>query len=588
MNTALKKKKPIAAVFLTAALLGTGLTAPIHTDAASKIQKQSKLSYGVDYKKLDYTDGKTKGGVDVMEVNVSDQFTDVQLGKADPLDKLATVRKRADFYNKKSNQIVGAVNANFFLATKGKVPRPVHLISEENRLVYAGYVNKDKNQYVNEPIAFGMDKAGNGLIDRYNLNLTYTYGGKTRKISHTNRERAANNTILYTSDFYKNNTDTNQYGTEVVLKGTGNNELTLGQTQKLTVASIRKEGDVKTIPISDDYFVLSGHGTASNNLKSMKVGDAVDINVGMDQQWQGSDFMVAGGPMLVKDGKIDISMNTNTWLANARTSRTAVGVDSKNGKVFFVTADQRLNDGLTIPELARLMKELGADSALNLDGGGSTTMAIRPTSNGALQVANKLQDGFERGISGILMAADTEPARIFKDVSARDALYTGINWAKNEGAIAGYGDNTFRPYQGLTRKHGAVIFTRALNLKTPDTDKSSSLFIDVPANHDYAAQIGAVAQSGIFKGGSDRRFRPEATLTREQMASTIVGAFGLKSNGLKKADVNLKNVDPVHRENVQILADNEVTVEVGDFRPTEAVTRGQFAAFLQRASEIKK
>lgn len=579
------KQKKFAAVFLSAALLGTTLATPVHTEAASSVKKNSKLSYGVTYKKLEYSAGAVKSGVDVTEINVADAFTKVQFGKANPLNQLAPVRTRAESFNQIGNNILSAVNSNFFLSEKGKDTRPVHLISEDNRLVYGGYVNNDKNQFVNEPIAFGIDKSGKGLIDHYNLDLSYSFNGKTRKISHTNRERAANNTILYTSDFYKADTDTNQYGTEVVLQSSGDTELTLGSKLDLTVASIRKEGDPKTIPISDDYVVLSGHGTSSKPLQAMKVGDTVSINVGMDTQWQQSEFMIAGGPQLVKNGLVDVSMNTDSFIAKARTSRTAVGVDSKKGKVFFVTADTSLNKGLTIPELAQLMKELGADTALNLDGGGSTTMVIRPTNKSALQVVNKLQDGFERGVSGVLMAADTEPERIFADVSYRDALYKGIQWAKDKGAINGYSDNTFRPYVGLTRKHGAVIFARALKLKASEPNKNQ--FSDIPANYEYASEISAVAEAGIFKGGAGNRFNPEATLTREQMASTIVGAFGLKNDGLKKANINLSGVDPAHRENVQILADTGVTMELNDFRPRETVTRGQFAAFLQRASEVK-
>src|SRR5699024_1948274 len=105
-------------------------------------------------------------------------------------------------------------------------------------------------------------------------------------------------------------------------------------------------------------------------------------------------------------GKVDVSMNTNAWVAKNKTSRTAVGVDKTHNKVFFVTVDTSVSNGMSIPELAQLMKDLGADAALNLDGGGSTTMAIRQ--KGSLQVVNKLQDGFERGVSGVLMAADTE------------------------------------------------------------------------------------------------------------------------------------------------------------------------------------
>src|SRR5699024_782403 len=187
-------------------------------------------------------------------------------------------------------------------------------ISEDNRLVYKGFVNESENEFVNEPIAFGMDRNGKGLIDHYNLNLKYVFNGKNYNIKHTNRKRAKNNTILYTSDFYKNNTDTNQYGTEIVLKGPKKPELTLGSTVKLEVESIRKEGDKKPINISDNHFVLSGHGNASDRLKKIKVGDKIDIIVDIDKKWQGSEFMLAGGPQLVKNGKVNVSMNTGSWL----------------------------------------------------------------------------------------------------------------------------------------------------------------------------------------------------------------------------------------------------------------------------------
>lgn len=570
-------------VLIVLGLIGATLVTPIHIEASSKVKKKTKLSYGVYYEKLNYSMKSSKGGVDKLEIDLSDQFTEVQLGKAEPLDKLATVRTRANSYHKKNNNVVGAINANFYLAQRGKDTRPVHLISEANRLVYAGYVNDDKNKFINEPIAFGIDKNGKGLIDHYKLNLTYTYNGKNYKISHTNRERATNNTILYTSDFYKKDTDTNQYGTEVVLKGKGKLELTLGSTLELKVTSIRKPGDTKPTKITEDSFVLSGHGTGSKRLEKVKVGDTIKINVGMDKKWQDSEFMVAGGPQLVKNGKVDISMNTNAAIARAKTSRTAVGVDKTNNKVFFVTVDTSISNGMSIPELARLMKELGADTALNLDGGGSTTMAIRE--KGSLKVVNKLQDGFERGVSGILMAADTEPKRIFKDVSYRNEFYESIQWAKDQGIFTGYGDNTFRPYENLSRMHGALIYTKALGLPLAKPKEVEKMFKDIPSSHLYAAQIATVNKAGIFTGGSDKRFRPDETLTREQMATTLVHAFRLKGNG--KAKINLKNVSPTHRENVQILADNGLTNELKNFRPYEPITRAQFAALLYRISKME-
>lgn len=574
----LEKQRKNIITFLIAFVMLIGsiiLSVPTYADAATKVNQKYNPSYGVQYKNINYNNRD----VNVMEMDVADAFTEVQLGKAEPLDNLMTVRKRANTYSKSGNKIVGAVNANFYQVAER---RPVHLISEDNRLVYAGYINKDPNTYVNEPIAFGMDSQGKGLIDHYNLKLTYTYNGKTHKISHTNRKRNTNNTILYTSDFYKKTTNTNKYGTEVVLKGPKNPELTLGSTVKLEVDSIRKEGDTNPIKISDDYFVLSGHGKASTRLKKMKVGDTVEINVGMDKKWQKSEFMLAGGPQLVKNGKVNVSMNLDSWVAKTKTARTAVGVDKSRNKVFFVTVD---SPGMDMKQLAKLMKDMGAHTALNLDGGGSTTMVVLPKGGGSLKVANTPSDGFERAISGILMAADTEPKRIFSDVSYRNDHFEGINWLKEKG-IQGYPNNTYGIYEQLTRQHAAIIFTNTLGLEKTDAEVAAELFNDIDVSKTYAEFIGAVGQAGIYKG-HDGDFLPYDTMTREQMATTIVNAFGLEEAS-EHVDINMKDVDSSHQKNVQILADYGITVALDDFRPREPVTRAQFATFLYETHKVKQ
>lgn len=587
MNYFKKLHKNQVVIVLSMILLmsSTLLSAPMTAEASAKVNQQYKPSYGVHYKNLNYSIGSKTEKVNVMEMDVADAFTEVQLGKPDPLDNLTTVLNRAKSYNKKGNQIVGAINANFY---HGSERRPVHLISEENRLVYAGYINEDnKNTYVNEPIAFGIDAEGKGLIDHYNLGLTYTHDGKTRKISHTNRKRATNNTILYTSDFYKNNTDTNEWGTEVVLKGPKNPELTLGQTIEMEVDAIRPEGNKTPIKISDDYFVLSGHGNASNRLKQMKVGDIVKINVGMDEKWQGSEFMLAGGPLLVKDGKVDISMNSGSWNANAIRARTAVGIDKSREKVFFVTVDEKQANGKTgmnMKQLAQLMIDMGADTALNLDGGGSTTMVVLPRGGGNLKLANRPTDGVQRSVSGILMAADTEPERIFSDVSYRNSHVDGVHWLNDKG-ITGFPDGTYGVYDQLSRQQAAVMFTNVLGLEKTDPSVTAELFTDIEVDKTYADYIGAVAQAKIYTG-RDGQFLPYKDMTRQQMATTIVNAFGLEETDAK-VDINLDNVSDDHKKNVQILADNGITNALDDFRAYETITRGQFATFLYKASQIQ-
>ena len=95
------------------------------------------------------------------------------------------------------------------------------------------------------------------------------------------------------------------------------------------------------------------------------------------------------GPALLIDGEIAVSSGEEVGRAMASNPRTAIGiVDDLH--YLFVVSDGRTNasEGLSLRELAQVLKELGAKTAYNLDGGGSSTMVFQgqvvnnPTSNG--------------------------------------------------------------------------------------------------------------------------------------------------------------------------------------------------------------
>lgn len=86
---------------------------------------------------------------------------------------------------------------------------------------------------------------------------------------------------------------------------------------------------------------------------------------------------VAGSDQIVSDGKPIENQPDRAFFTTAH-PRTAIGI-TKNHKLLLVTVDGRqpgFAEGIPLDELAQLMIELGAVQALNLDGGGSTTMAI--------------------------------------------------------------------------------------------------------------------------------------------------------------------------------------------------------------------
>lgn len=111
--------------------------------------------------------------------------------------------------------------------------------------------------------------------------------------------------------------------------------------------------------------------------------------------WQAFSF----GPQLVGDGKVTVSENEEVTFAKANNQRTAIGIIDDLHYLMVVT-DGRSDEsrGLTLYQMAHLMKSLGAKTAYNLDGGGSSTMVYqgvllnKPTASGDVFVERKVSD----------------------------------------------------------------------------------------------------------------------------------------------------------------------------------------------------
>jgi exopolysaccharide biosynthesis protein len=99
-------------------------------------------------------------------------------------------------------------------------------------------------------------------------------------------------------------------------------------------------------------------------------------------QWNQAGSIVGGGPLLLDEGRRvenpEVESISRVFFLS-RHPRTGVGIRA-DGTLLFVTVDGRQplkSVGMSLPELTDLFVELGAVSALNLDGGGSTAMVVR-------------------------------------------------------------------------------------------------------------------------------------------------------------------------------------------------------------------
>ena len=146
---------------------------------------------------------------------------------------------------------------------------------------------------------------------------------------------------------------------------------------------------------------------------------------------------VSGRPVLVRDGE---RFNYDPCVDFcARNPRTAVGLSQDGATLWMVTVDGRSSGsvGATLNELGGLMKSLGAHTAINLDGGGSTTMYIKGAG-----VVNTPSDGAQRVVANHLGVCIVPPFGTLKgyvregDIEDEAAGLPGMTVSLSTGASA--------------------------------------------------------------------------------------------------------------------------------------------------------
>jgi Phosphodiester glycosidase len=154
------------------------------------------------------------------------------------------------------------------------------------------------------------------------------------------------------------------------------------------------------IPAGGAILQASGE-RRSDLLAEARVGHFVKLHVALTPWWSDVKNAIGGGPRLVTGG-VPVFQAGEAFLSTQllpRNPRTAVG-QLRNGRVLMVAVDGRSSSsaGVTNSQLARLMANLGARTAIAMDSGGSTTMAFDG------RVLNDPSDrGGERAVGDALM-----------------------------------------------------------------------------------------------------------------------------------------------------------------------------------------
>jgi exopolysaccharide biosynthesis protein len=382
--------------------------------------KQTTVSPGVQYIQENYQSSSTTEVVNMLSVDLNNSYTSLEIGIPNPINSLKTTSAISKLYNAEGHRVVGATNASYFLGNG----YPANLLVNNNVIVNYGILGDNTDSPTQQPVAFGMTKSGEAIADYYSTDLSFTVAGQKFTIDRVNNERAAGTSVLYTAS--QASTNTNNWGIEIVVTGASKSTKTLsfGDSITGTVASVTEYGQAGNSAIPEDGFVLSvqDKATAEQIKASIEVGSPIQVDLNIDDKWKDAQFILAAGPLLVKDGKVNISMPESSSFVKTRSDRTAIAVDATGKKVFLVTVDGRqsgYSNGASLTDLASYLILKGAKYAINLDGGGSTTMVVRQPGEEAPSLANRPSEGSERRVSATLQVINAAPAGTLKAFSIK-------------------------------------------------------------------------------------------------------------------------------------------------------------------------
>ena len=108
--------------------------------------------------------------------------------------------------------------------------------------------------------------------------------------------------------------------------------------------------------------------------------------------------------------------------------------------------------------------------------------------------------------------------RFFEDVTIADWFYDDVMFVCGRGVMQGVSDTRFGPHLTATRAMMATILWRMEGSPTPTAE---ARFTDVRSGQWYSEAVAWTAQSGVYTGYADGSFRPNDSITREQLAAIL-------------------------------------------------------------------
>lgn len=368
--------KKIAAFSVSLMLMftSTALASDIYT--VYDLSKETRLSSGITYENIEKFTTQGWMNINVIRANLTDEYT-----KVAPVTSDKGVSNRTSLSSMlESAGAVAGVNGDFFY-----MGDPTY--------TYGALIKDGKVITSPLPYSYGYPTISRLLDGSVDVSLW------NPKITLYGTDSSAFDVVVY------NKTSSLDYGPTVLTSDWNSMSIGYNGSKDIVevvvvnnyVSEVRVNQPSTTIPI-DGFIIASTSPTTRQQLiNSFVPGNPISLDIQFDFNPDNVEWAVGGLNYLVKNGQVnDISdevLGTHP--------RTCVGFNKDNTEMILVTIDGRNKSyvGVKQTELAQIMVGLGAYNAVNMDGGGSTTMGVDFLRKSNVTVVNIPSDGSERKIA---------------------------------------------------------------------------------------------------------------------------------------------------------------------------------------------
>ena len=252
-----------------------------------------------------------------------------------------------------------------------------------------------------------------------------------RPVIAVNKARTNSGVFLYTYDFNaRHTTGTTEAGVNVVCT-VEQGQLAIGST---VTARVERVEETAVTSIQPDQIVLSANANAdayyTNALRNMSAGSEVTLTVSANAGWDDVEYAVGALYCLAENGAVA------SGLAAGVNPRTAVG-QKADGTLVFYTIDGRRSGysiGASLTQVGQRLVELGCETVLCLDGGGSTNLAVTTPDSTDASIINRPSETNRKVTNQIfLVASNRSSGRLdhFYVKAASDYVLAGSSVAVN-------------------------------------------------------------------------------------------------------------------------------------------------------------